>query len=352
MNQEVYPYKEEAYRNTAIRFIKNKSGIFGMPDFALEADFFCRISDDKTLFYETEDEFVIYVNHFVLKDACLVTCHFPQDSRYEITHIVFEGRYLSFAKRNGEYEFNFEISGLLGPTRTLYAHSILRENGLTIRVEENDIGRCAGMYSKETYPALEIMAVHHYMFAMREIVKRLGLPEYLSRNSLGYLLILGFETCNQIHTDYPPHWHLIYRWPYFCGSQAPHIYVDEQGKMISNVMYVDGIAGVHRDFEPGEWCKFVDMYGKDMMAFKINDDGGMSVTKPGAGIYRMMPYEEEKGVEIYHGESYMGAVKVKVNLDAEEMEVTWKCGADAFRGEKICFDRLLGTVNSVTGMKQ
>lgn len=343
------PYVEEKYRDTALRFIKDVPGRFGMPKFKFEADFYCEITGRENLFYETDNEFVVYVRHFILKDACLVTGHVSIEPGYEISKILFEGRYLDFTREEGEYRFDFEISGLAGPTRTLYAHTLLRENGLTLRIEQNDIGRCAGMYQKDTYPEKEIRAVHHYMFAMREIVRQMGLPDYLHENGLGYLLILGFETCNEIHTDYPPHWHLIFRWPYFCGSQAPHIYVDDQGRITENVMYIDGIKGVSHSYQAGEWCRFVDMYGSDVMAVRIEDDGGMSVTKPGGELFRLGPYEESAGVAVYRGGVFLG--KIAVSEMSGSYCVDWnvrKYTDGISYVQEIKYDPLLGTVKNNT----
>jgi len=181
------------------------------------------------LYYETDGEIVIYIKHFILKDACLISIDVEDSEEYEIKYILCEGKYIAFDHSNNKYIFQIEISGLLGPTRTLYAHSILREDGITLRVEENDIGRCAGKYDKDTYPQTQIDASVHYTFAAREVLRHMGIGKYLHDNHLGYILLLGFETCNELHPDYPPHWHLIFRWPYFCGSQAPHIYIDKEG---------------------------------------------------------------------------------------------------------------------------
>ena len=343
------PYQESQYRSTAIRIIKSKSGIFGMPRVECNADFECSISDDPHFFYETDNEFVIYVNHFILKDACLVSARFPVSDEYDVKHILFEGHYLLFTKDDEYYHFTFEISGLTGATRTLYAHTLIRENGLTLRVEENDIGRVAGKYSKETYPATEIAAANHYMFAMREIARMLGIPQYLNENKLGYLLILGFETCNEIHTDFPPHWHLIFRWPYFCGSQAPHIYIDSDGKMTHNILYIDGIQGVSKSYEPNEWCKFVDMYGKPVLAFRVDDDGGMSVTKPNGDLFKMSAYTDENGVTVSRNNAPCGSMKVKNDSAAGNIEINWQPAAplEAAYTEKITFDPLTGVITSM-----
>ncbi|MFR2700780.1 MAG: hypothetical protein ACLS98_11705 [Anaerobutyricum soehngenii] len=247
------PYIIDKYRDTAIRLIKKEQNTTGMPSVEISADFPCRTVENPHFHYETSGEYVVYINHLILKDACLVS--FKIEKKTEVKAVLCEGKYIPFHEEGGYYHFIIEISGLNGPTRTLYAHSIIRENGITLRVEENDRGRCAGKYSVETYPEIQIEAAGHYTFAMKEILKQMGIPRYLHENQLGYLLLLGFETCNEIHTDYPPHWHMIFRWPNFCGSQAPHIYLDSEGRMTENKMYIDGISGVCRTYAPGEWCR-------------------------------------------------------------------------------------------------
>ena len=344
------PYETAQYRDTALRFVKDKPGLYGMPHFSLSADFSCKLCDSDRLCYETEREFVIYVRHFILKDACLVTCRFKADARYQISAVVFEGKQLPFSLHGDTYQTVFEISGLSGPTRTLFTHTILREDGLTLRVEQNDPLRRAGQYREETFPAQQIEASHHYMFAMREIARALSIPQRLHDKQLGYLLILGFETCNTVHTDHPPHWHLIFRWPYFCGSQAPHIYLDEQGRMVRNVLYVDGIQGVSRSFAAGEWCKFVDMYGGDVMAFCIEPDGGMSVTTPGGALYTMSPYREGDGVRVLCNGAPFG--KIAVCVSAQEGTASVRKKKKKAVAETIRFDPLTGALQSVSRQEE
>ena len=61
-------YKTEKYRYTAIRLIKDKRGIFGMPQINISADFECEITKDKGLYYETDGEIVFYIKHFIFYD--------------------------------------------------------------------------------------------------------------------------------------------------------------------------------------------------------------------------------------------------------------------------------------------
>lgn len=333
------PYIIEQYRDTAVRLIKKEHAITGVPEMEISADFPCAMVEDPRFHYETGGEYVVYIRHLILKDACLVS--FQVEKKAEIKAVLCEGKYIPFYEQDGYYFFEIEISGLKGPTRTLYAHSIIREDGLTLRVEENDKGRCAGKYSEEDYPEIQIEAASHYTFAMRELLKQMGVPAYLHENQLGYMLLLGFETCNEVHTDYPPHWHMIFRWPNFCGSQAPHIYLDQDGKMTENIMYVDGISGVCRKYGPEEWCRFVDMYGRDLMAFRITRDGGMEVTKPGGAFYRMDSYQRETGVLVWKDEKLVGRLQMKNDTVVGKMEILWK-----EKQYEIQYDPLTGTVKS------
>ena len=183
---------------------------------------------------------------------------------------------------------------------------------------------------------------------MREMLYALDLPQYLNRNRLGYLLILGFETNNEIHTDYPPHWHLIYRWPNHAGSPAPHIYLAPDGKMTENACYVDCAHGTHRDYSAGEWCPFVDPYGHDVCAIRINADGGMSITKPMSSIYTMSAYTPDVGVTIYKDDTLIGTIRTENDTDQGIFNVTWNSTGNLnFHGsysETIEYNTLTGAI--------
>ena len=228
----------------------------------------------------------------------------------------------------------------------------MRDPGLTLRIEQNHIGRRAGKYREGDYPATQILAANHYMFAMREMLYALDLPQYLNRNHLGYLLILGFETNNEIHTDYPPHWHLIYRWPTHAGSPAPHIYLAPDGKMSHSTCYFDFSHGANRDYKAGEWCPFVDPYGHNVCAICVNTDGGMSITKPMSEIYTMGPYSPENGVTIYKNETAVGSIFTENDTETGKFKVTWKnIGNSAFRNgytETVDYDPLTGAIRNIS----
>ena len=132
------------HRRTAIRIFKSKAGHYGLPIFHIDADFFQEADNDPQFSDETDNEFVVYVEHTQLADACLSTCSCDTDIKYEVTANLCEKQILYFENKNGFISFNFEISGLTGATRTLYVNTFLRDPGLTLRIDQNLIGRRAG----------------------------------------------------------------------------------------------------------------------------------------------------------------------------------------------------------------
>lgn len=341
---EERPKEESLLRKTALRIVKDRPGIYGMPSIQFDADFYCVPLTDSTHCYETEAEFVVYVEHLLLIDACLVAGTFPKDAGWQPAAILCEGQRLAISEEGENLRFTFEISGLTEKTRTLYIHTILREPGLTLRIEQNHKGRRAGAYRlEENYPSIQIEAARHYEFAMREMLHMLEVPRHLAENGLGYMLLLGFETNNEIHGDYPPHWHLIFRWPNFCGSQAPHIYLDEAGRMTHNLMCIDRIPGVRHTYQPGEWCRLVDPYGRPVMECRVNEDGGMSATCDEEHIYTMTAYRPE-GVAIFHDGQCLGTISTENDTNSGLLLAHWHPALGDGWTETIQYDPLTGSM--------
>ncbi|MBQ6232358.1 MAG: hypothetical protein IJJ80_02500 [Clostridia bacterium] len=343
INQEFKPSDERLLRKTAIRIIKDIPGIYGIPPLIIDADFYCRLLTEESHQYETELEYVFYVEHMELTDACLITVELNEDASWHVKDIICEGKHINFSRFGLLVEFTFEISGLSGKTRTLYIHTLIKEAGLTLRIEQNDARRVAGAYRSNPYPYKQIIAAQHYIFAVREILHLLRIPEYLSKSGLGYILLLGFETNNEKHGDYPPHWHLIYRWPTFCGSQAPHIYLDDQGKMMNNLMCVDCIPKVRYNYERNEWWELVDMYGRSILRCRIDEEGGMTITKDDQPLYTLSALTD-KGVYVYRESELIE--NICVNNDTITGVLTVKCKHnDSERwAELIKYDPITGEV--------
>lgn len=92
-------YQPHHHRRTAIRIIKSKAGHYGLPIFHFDADFFLEAVNDPHFCYETDNEFVVYVEHTQLADACLATCSFDTENKYEVTAILCEKQTLYFEKK-------------------------------------------------------------------------------------------------------------------------------------------------------------------------------------------------------------------------------------------------------------
>ncbi len=318
------PYCRPNDRTTMLRFRKKQSGVLGLPELMLNSDFPAELIRDSKMTYETPGEYVVSFKHLILKDACVATLRMVLPENVEIIEVLLEGRRLPYVQAERIFNVDVEISGLQGGSRTLNVHTLIREPGLVLRVEHNDINRVAGKYSDLKYPCKQISAALHYEFATRELLLDTGLPGYLNDNDLGYLLILGFETCSPIHTDYPPHWHLIFRWPYFVGSQASHIYIDDEGRNISNILYVDGISGVSKTYAADEWCKYVDMYGGDLCAFSIDPTGGYRHVKPNGDEYQVSAFKEDHGVQLSRNGNPLGTVHVQDDIEHSRIRVLFK----------------------------
>ena len=308
-------------RETAIRIIKKQNSIIGLPHIKINADFYCELLQDKNHFYETDKEFVFYITHFSPLDACIASIDITLEQNMEIDKIYCETRLLDFSQQDNTLHFDTELSRLTGRSVTLDAHSIIHKPGITLRMEQNDKGRRAGRYMNK-YPETEIIAAYHYMFAMYEILEEMHLPEYLSENNLGYMLILGFETYNTIHEDYPPHWHLIYRWPLQCGSQAPHIYIGEDGKMIQNKVSIDCMPNIFQEIKNDSWFSFVNPYGNTILQIQINSDGTMSCRANHDTVYKIGSYLQGNGVSIHRNGIYYRRVKVWSDSNKGETKIT------------------------------
>ena len=59
------PIEESLLRKTAIRIVKDKPGLYGIPELCYSADFYCVPLTEPKYCYETEDEFVLYVEHLI-----------------------------------------------------------------------------------------------------------------------------------------------------------------------------------------------------------------------------------------------------------------------------------------------
>jgi hypothetical protein len=328
--------------------VKANARTFGGPTVRVESELPAELLSGGVWDGESEGEYFFFVEHALSEEAAEV--------RFEVSWpdcpvraVVCEGRYVPFSEFDGSLlRFAVDVGGLRpGNSKTLDVHTHFAEPGLTIRVEQNDPVRCAGWYAGRAWPQTQIDAVAHYLFASREIVRALSLPSFLDARGLGYIALMGFETNNPVHGDYPPHWHLIFRWPNFAGSQAPHFYLDERGRNTHNCVTIDGVPGASAEYGPEAWCLLKDRYAADAFAVAVCEDGGIAVTAPEKAVYRMSAYSPGEGVRIFRDDAPIGRMRVANDTREGRMEIRWERdgAAPEVTGsytEAVAYDALLG----------
>ncbi|WP_394010912.1 hypothetical protein [Anaerococcus cruorum] len=276
---------------TSIRLIKSEKKFVGLPDINVYADFPIEVLDNAKYFYETEEEFVFYIEHPPLDDVIVADLEIILKGNLQIEKVLIEKQYYYFTQEDNVVNISLTFDNLPLKTSTLSVHTLIRKEGQTMRIEHNQNSRYVGLYKE--YPELQIKAVLHYMFACWEILNISEIASSVSEDKVGHFAILGFETNNALHPDFPPHWHLILRWPYRVGSQAPHIYVDQSGRNVKNTSSIDAIPHFRAEFGPEEWMDLVDMYGEKRLAIKIDNDGGYTL-RANNQDYKVSPFFENQ----------------------------------------------------------
>jgi hypothetical protein len=342
------PYVLSRLRRTAIRLVKANPGIYGRPEIKIESDFAVQLLEGGVFEEESEGEYYFYVEHEEQDEHREIgfRVHWPNCS---VSEVLCELCLVPFRVDADGFNFTVDVKGFAGRSKTMDVHTHIHKPGLTINNYQNHPLRTAGRYKCEPYPQCQIDAASHYIYASREVLLALEIPAYLVDNQLGYVALLGFETNSPLHGDYPAHWHLIYRWPDYAGSQAPHFYLNENGENTHNIVTIDGIPGVRGTYNSEEWCFFKDRLAQNAFAIKICQDGGIAIAMPGKPTIRMKPYDQQKGVEIYTDEVFMGTIKVHNDSLQGRMTIQWTKSAapspmrDSYE-EVIRYHPLLGHI--------
>jgi hypothetical protein len=176
-------------------------------------------------------------------------------------------------------------SSLRAAWPTLEIHTPLDEESLPIRIEHNDPARRAGKYAEGPWVEGQTKAVLNFIIAARQVLRDWGLHRDIRRDKKGTLSLMGSETNNPLHGDWPSHWHLIYYWPLpdgrasseAPGSQVPHFYLDEKGRITSDNHFVFGRPAETRTVKPGEPIPYTDPDGKVRFVLCIRADGGLDL---------------------------------------------------------------------------
>ncbi|MBA3709083.1 MAG: hypothetical protein H0W83_09725, partial [Planctomycetes bacterium] len=123
---------------------------------------------------------------------------------------------------------------------TFEIHSFFNESDLAIRVEHNLTYRRAGWYADHPWVSGQARAVVNYIFASRLIMRDWGIQHRVATAKAGSMSLLGFESNDPVHVDYPPHLHLIMYLPTAAnaGTKIPHFYMDDHGLITANKIQV------------------------------------------------------------------------------------------------------------------
>ena len=209
--------------------------------------------------------------------------------------IVVEKNYIPFLLKDGVATFDLPVVPR-ARSSTVELQTSLSWPGITLRVEHADEARRAGKYATGRWPALERAAALNLEFGMREALTLLGIDRKLVAGSLGVIHLMGFDTNDPLgHEDYPPHIHLILRWPHFAGSQAPHFYINADGLLGKTTITVDGMPFIApSDVEPATAVPVVDFLGETVFENYITSEGWLALRGTDGQSCLLQPLEQAK----------------------------------------------------------
>ena len=165
---------------------------------------------------------------------------------------------------------------------TFDLHTELTAPGITVRIEHAYPQRLGGPYARQGWPIVktERAAALNLEFGLWAALDRLRLGQYVLAHHLGVIHLMGFDTNDPLgHKDYPPHVHIILRWPHFAGSQAPHIYLNRRGVLTGSIAEtVDGLPDIPAvNFRRGTDVPAIDDRGEIVYALRVNARGDLII---------------------------------------------------------------------------
>lgn len=157
-------------------------------------------------------------------------------------------------------------------------HTHIVEPGMVLRFEHDDPARRAGAYSDAPLDFVQRRAADVLTFAQREVIRQLGLGEIVDRESLGRIMLMGFDTnYPHGHTDAPAHMHMHMRWPDRAGTQISHYYIDERGLLVRNEVGIQMIGAPEQTFGPEQPFTTVDLRGRPVYTHTITREGWLRI---------------------------------------------------------------------------
>jgi hypothetical protein len=177
--------------------------------------------------------------------------------------------------------------------------SYFNETDLDVRIEHNSQYRRAGWYADNHWVVGQAHAAVNYQFACRQIMRDWGVHHQIAAANAGKMSILGFESWDPIHFDYPPHFHLIMYLPTAnnAGTKVPHFYMDALGRIYADKVQVLGHPELGDQYSyVGQPVTYVDTTSHVWMAATIRGDGGLDLGPDASTVsYSMVPDDATNG---------------------------------------------------------
>ena len=199
------------------------------------------------------------------------------------------------------------------------------ETGVTLRLEHGDPERRAGAYATGEFPVVERRAADNLTFAQREAIRRLGLGDYVAREKIGQIMLMGFDTnFPAAHTDAPPHVHMHMRWANNIGTQISHYYIDRDGLLTHNNVGIRGLPGSALTYGRGEAFTTIDRLGRPVYTHRITPEGALELSGPTGETCLLAPLGSgfHAGVAVTCGDGAATAVTVTDDMAAGRITVT------------------------------
>jgi len=197
--------------------------------------------------------------------------------------VIVEKDRIPFAIADGEVDFDLPVAPR-ARSSTVEVQTSLEWPGIVLRIEHAFPDRRGGKYAAGDFPVVQRAAALNLEFGLREAIRNLKLDREVMSRGLGKIHLMGFDTNNPLgHEDYPPHIHMILRWPHFAGSQAPHYYIGDQGRLLPGVsVTIDGLPYIQTtQIGKGAWVPAVDYLAETLYDTLITGDGGLTLRRGG-----------------------------------------------------------------------
>jgi hypothetical protein len=241
--------------------------------------------------YQGENPREIYFHVRVPANASVIRGIRASVGAADISTVIVEKNRIPFSLARGIVTFDLPVAPR-ARSSTIEVQTSLEWPGIVLRIEHAFLDRRSGRYATGQFPEIQRAAALNLEFSLREAIQDLKLDAEVAARGLGKIHLMGFDTNNPLgHEDYPPHIHMILRWPHYAGSQAPHYYLSDIGLLLPDVrVTLDGMPHIATtQIGRGVWLPAIDYLAEDLYETLITDDGGFVLRRPGGASCTLTP---------------------------------------------------------------